>query len=283
MQQEPILFTTLMLLAVFAFLLGGNWYGFLGALVAGNWRHEYLDHSSSILGVCAGLDVAVLTLAHLEVGFEGRFFGAGNALPVAVTITGATFLGAFGPGTIDGRVLAAGDFSVRLFLNKGGALLAAVLGEDADSAGSAKLVALGLGAPVRPLGDLAVDGALVASAWGAVGQLGADRSTVVGKLGDGAGAGLLASSAGLVTLAVFTPLANGAVDGALVFATLTVGRHGRALATAESSSSYDGTASDLVTSTAGLGAFAPCPKDGSTAVTRTRLGVAGNGVYKSSA
>lgn len=258
-------------------------YGVLGALVAGDRRHEYLDHSSSILGVCAGADVAVLTLTHLEVRFEGGLSGAGNALPVAVTITGAAFLGAFGPGAVDGRVLAAGDFRVGLFLNEGSTLLAAVLGEGADGAGPAKLVALGLGAPVRPLGDLAVDWALVEGTWGTVRQLGADCSAVVGKLGDGAGAGLLASSAGLVTLAVVTPLTDVAVDGTLVFGTHTFDPHGRALASAKGSRRYDGTAAALAASAAGLGAFAPGTEDSSTAVARTRLGVARNLLNKSSA
>lgn len=263
----------------------GRWDGHsvLGALVAGDRRHEYLDHSSSILGVCAGLDVAVFTLAHLEVGFEGGLSGAGNALPVAVTVTGATFLGAFGPGAVDGRVLAAGDFSVNFFLNQGSALLAAVLGEDADGAGPAELVALGLRAPGRPLGNRAVDWALVEGTWGAVGQLGADGSAVVGKLGDGAGAGLLASSAGLVTLAVVTPSAHGAVDGALVFGTHTFHLHGRARTSAKGSSSDDGTGAALAASTTGLGALAPGTEDSSTAVTRTRLGVARNRLNKSSA
>lgn len=253
-------------------LLSGDWDTLLSTLVSSYWGYEDLDDRA--LGTNASLGVAVFALAHLKMSLEGRLARASDAFPVAVAVAGSAFSSASRPGTVDLRVLAASDLGVYLVLDEGSALLASVFGEDADGTGAAELVALGLGTPGAPLGELAVDGALVGHARSTVRKLGADGTTVVGKLGDKTGAGLLASTAGLGAFAVLAPLSNGAVDRAPVLATLAGSLHGGALATTEGSLGHDRAVAGLSAGTTGLSAFAPGTEDGGAAVTGAGLGVA---------
>lgn len=212
-------------------------------------------------------------------GLEGGGARAGNTLPEAVAVASVAFLGAFRPFAVHNSILAASDSGVNLDLDESSALLAAIAGVSLDGAGSAEFVAGGSG-PSGPLGELAVDGASLGVALAAVGKLGADGATVVGELDNGTGASLLTSAAGLGAGTVSTPLADVAVDRALVDAALASLRHDGADTTAELGSSDEGALTRLASGAAGLGALGETAEGRSTAIDGASLGVASTGLGK---